>query len=110
GTGTGDVAYTTGEYDGKGARQGKIIVVTTKKSKSFTVKQSHKSIPEGDPAFHASTVAGYQALGAGISYPFVALQLASPTGSLIHDLAVMNPRPLVDSRVASQLSSVPELN
>jgi len=112
GTGTGDVSYATGEYDGKGARQGKIIVVTTKKSKSFTVKQSHKSIPEGDPAFHASTVAGYQALGAGISYPFVALQLASPTNSLIHDLSAMIPRSFVDSRVASQapLTSVPELN
>jgi 6-phosphogluconolactonase (cycloisomerase 2 family) len=112
GTGTGDVSYTTGEYDGKGARTGKILITTLKKSRSFKVKQSHKSMLEGNPAFHASTVAGYQALGAGISYPFVALQLASPTDSLIHSLSAMIPRSLGDSRVASQatLTPVPELN
>ncbi len=45
---------------------------------------------QGNQAFHAGAVAGYQAVGAGISYPFTALQLASPTGSTIRSLSVTN--------------------
>jgi len=51
---------------------------------------SDNEILQGNQAFQASAVAGYQALGAGVSYPFKALQLASPTGSVIHSLSVSN--------------------
>jgi hypothetical protein len=51
------------------------------------------SDPSDDPildenqAIHAAAVAGYQALGAGTSYPFKALQLSCPTGSAIRNLS-----------------------
>jgi len=48
---------------------------------------SDDPILQGNQALHAGAVAGYQALGAGISYPFMALQLASPTGSTVRDLS-----------------------
>jgi len=47
-------------------------------------------ILQGNQAFHAGVIAGYQTLGAGVSYPFKALQLASPTGSVIHGLSFSN--------------------
>lgn len=53
-------------------------------------KDSPNTILQGNKAFHASAVAGYQTVGAGVSYPFKALQLASPTGSLIHSLSTSN--------------------
>jgi 6-phosphogluconolactonase (cycloisomerase 2 family) len=112
GIGTGDVAYVIGDFAGKSARQGKIAVVAGKKSKSFTVKQSHKPMLEGDPAFHASAVAGSQALGAGVAYPFAALQLGSPSNSLVHTLSAMIPHALVGSRAGLQaaLTFSPELD
>jgi hypothetical protein len=38
---------------------------------------------QGKPAFRAAAIAGYQALGAGMAYPFTALQLSKPAGSSI---------------------------
>ena len=43
---------------------------------------------QGNQAFHASAVASYQSVGAGVAYPFQALELSSPTGSLIHGKAI----------------------
>jgi len=49
---------------------------------------SDENLLQGNQALHASAVAGYQTLGAGVSYPLKALQLASPTGSVIHGLTI----------------------
>ena len=49
-----------------------------------------QTLLQGNEAFHASAVAGYQTVGAGASYPLTALQLSSPTGSLIHNLSISN--------------------
>ncbi len=94
GTGTGGVDYTVAANTGKKTRNGKITVETTlnKKSKSYAVKQSTKPILQGNPAFRAAAVAGCQTLGAGVSYPYMALQIASPTGSPIRSLAAASPR------------------
>ncbi len=42
---------------------------------------------QGDPAFRSASVASYQSLGAGVAYPYFALQIASPTGSPLHTRA-----------------------
>lgn len=47
---------------------------------------SNEPLLQGNQAFHASAVAGYQTLGAGVSYPFKIVQLTSPTASPIHGL------------------------
>jgi hypothetical protein len=53
--------------------------------KNNPVSSSEQPLLQGNQAFHASAVAGYQTVGAGASYPFTALQLSSPTGSPIHN-------------------------
>lgn len=58
--------------------------------KDNSTSPSDQPMLEGNQAFHAGAVAGYQALGAGVSYPFKALQLASPPGSIIRNLSVAN--------------------
>ena len=57
---------------------------------SPTASSDNTTILQGNQAFHAGAIAGYQTVGAGVSYPFKALQLASPTGSAIRSLAVTN--------------------
>ena len=49
-----------------------------------------QNILQGNQAFHASAVASYQSVGAGVAYPFKALELSSPTGSPIHSKAIVN--------------------
>jgi hypothetical protein len=79
---------------------------------------SAPSILQGNQAFHAGAIAGYQAVGAGVSYPFKALQLASPTGSAIRSLAVTNlfsstngSKALMHtSKITDSLAFVPYLN
>jgi hypothetical protein len=79
---------------------------------------STPSILQGNQAFHAGAVAGYQAVGAGVSYPFKALQLASPTGSAIRSLSVTNlfSNPngfkalMRTSKITDSLAFVPILN
>ena len=52
---------------------------------------SEQPLLQGNQAFHASAVAGYQTVGAGASYPFTVLQLTSPTGSPIRNsLSISN--------------------
>jgi hypothetical protein len=76
------------------------------------------SLLQGNQAFHAGAVAGYQAVGAGVSYPFTALQLASPTGSTIRSLSVTNlfshssgfTTLMRTSKITDTLSFVPYLN
>ena len=46
---------------------------------------------KGNQAFRAAAVAAYQAVGAGVSYPLRALQLASPTGSMLRSMSGTNP-------------------
>ena len=53
--------------------------------KNNPVSSSEQPLLQGNQAFHASAVAGYQTVGAGVSYPLRALQLSSPTGSPIHN-------------------------
>lgn len=73
---------------------------------------------KGDPAFRAAAIAGYQSVGAGVSYPFTALQLASPTGSPIHSQSLPNLLSLLKhsaslkraSTATGTLIFVPELN
>ncbi len=97
GPGAGSVDYTVAAYTGKKARNGKITVESTlnKKSKTYAVKQGTKPILQGNPAFRAAAVAGCQTLGAGVSYPYTALQLASPTGSPIRNFAATSPHSLL---------------
>jgi hypothetical protein len=79
---------------------------------------SDDQILQGNQAFHASAVAGYQTLGAGVSYPFKALKLASPTGSLIHSLSNSDKLLTIvgsalherNSDIAASLEFVPYLN
>ncbi|MDR3667571.1 MAG: Ig-like domain-containing protein [Ignavibacteriaceae bacterium] len=52
--------------------------------KNNPITPSEQTLLQGNQAFHASAVAGYQTVGAGASYPLRALQLSSPTGSPIH--------------------------
>jgi hypothetical protein len=51
-----------------------------------------ETLLQGNQAFHASAVAGYQTVGAGASYPLRALELTSPSGSPIHNLSISNNR------------------
>ena len=85
---------------------------------SPTAPSDNTTILQGNQAFHAGAVAGYQAVGAGVSYPFKALQLASPTGSAIRSLATTNlfsstngSKALMrTSRITDSLAFVPLLN
>jgi|WetSurMetagenome_2_1015567.scaffolds.fasta_scaffold28249_2 uncharacterized protein (TIGR02145 family) len=45
---------------------------------------------KGNQAFRAAAVAAYQAVGAGVSYPLKALQIASPTGSMLRNMSGTN--------------------
>ena len=46
---------------------------------------------KGNQAFRAGAIAAYQAIGAGVSYPLRAIQLASPTGSMLRSMSGTNP-------------------
>ena len=46
---------------------------------------------QGNAGFRAATVASYQALGAGVAFPYNAIKLVSPTGSALHRSALALP-------------------
>jgi 6-phosphogluconolactonase (cycloisomerase 2 family) len=117
GAGTGNVAYTVGPNGGKAVRNGTVAVQTVlnKKTKSYAVKQSN--MLQGNAAFRAASVAGYQAVGAGGSFPLGALQIASPSGSPIHNAARLRAilrgaggAGRVASQAAGTLGYVPEID
>ena len=61
--------------------------------------------PTADGEIHAAAVAGYQAMGAGTSYPLQTLQSVSPTGSTIRTLLAAGSAPLAQGARALTLGS-----
>jgi 6-phosphogluconolactonase (cycloisomerase 2 family) len=123
GAGVSDIFYMLGAYKGKGKRNGKITVkaAQSKKSASYAVHQSNTigSLLQGNPAFRAGAVAGYQALGAGVSYTVAALKLALPSGSPLNNLTSANVPAVLrkanairraGAQVSPTYSFMPELN
>lgn len=66
-----------------------LLIIGCSKSNGPTAP-SAASLLQGNQAFHASTVAEYQSLGAGVSYPFAALKIASPSSSPLHSISAEN--------------------
>ncbi len=58
-------------------------------TKNNPTSPNDPNLLQGNEAFHAASVASYQSVGAGVSYVFKSLQLCSPSGSPIHNKALI---------------------
>ena len=65
------------------------IVLLNGCQKNNPTAPSDPGLLQGNEAFHAASVASYQSVGAGVSYVFKSLQLCSPSGSPIHNNALI---------------------